>query len=77
MAITNGYPVFRIWTKGLKNRGGSRRRDWCPVAAKILGRVEELLWELADQLEPENGMLWKDLIAACIRHVTFASLRMT
>jgi len=47
------------------------------LAAKILGRVEELLWELADQLEPENGMLWKDLIAACIRHVTFASLRMT
>ncbi len=47
------------------------------MAAKILGRVEELLWELADQLEPENGMLWKDLIAACIRHVTFASLRMT
>jgi hypothetical protein len=46
-------------------------------AAKILGRVDELLWELADQLEPENGMLWKDLIAACIRHVTFASLRMT
>jgi hypothetical protein len=47
------------------------------LAAKILGRVEELLWELADQLEPEKGMLWKDLIAACIRHVTFASLRMT
>ena len=45
------------------------------LAAKILGRVEELLWELADQLEPENGMLWKDLIAACIRHVTFASLQ--
>jgi hypothetical protein len=36
------------------------------LAAKILGRVEELLWELADQLEPEDGMLWKDLIAACI-----------
>lgn len=36
------------------------------LAAKILGRVEELLWELADQLEPEKGMLWKDLIAACI-----------
>ena len=35
--------------------------------ALVLGRVEELLWELADQLEPENGMLWKDLIAACIR----------
>jgi hypothetical protein len=47
------------------------------LAAKILGRVEELLWELADRLEPEKGMLWKDLIAACIRHVTFASLRMT
>lgn len=28
------------------------------LAAKILGRVEELLWELADQLEPEDGMLW-------------------
>jgi hypothetical protein len=38
------------------------------LAAKILGRVEELLWELPDQLEPEDGMRWKDLIAACIRH---------
>jgi len=47
------------------------------LAAKILGLVEELLWELADQLEPQNGMPWKDLIAACIRHVTLASLRMT
>ena len=28
------------------------------LAATILGRVEELLWELADQLEPEDGMLW-------------------
>ena len=46
-------------------------------AAKILGRVEELLWERANQLEPDNGMRWKDLIAACIRHVTFASLRVT
>jgi hypothetical protein len=27
-------------------------------AAQILGHDEDLLWELADQLEPEDGMLW-------------------
>jgi hypothetical protein len=27
-------------------------------AAKILGRDEQLLWDLSDQLEPEDGMLW-------------------
>jgi hypothetical protein len=27
-------------------------------AAHILGRNEELLWDLADQLEPEDGKLW-------------------
>ena len=27
-------------------------------AAQILGRDEELLWDLSDQLEPEDGMLW-------------------
>jgi hypothetical protein len=27
-------------------------------AAEILGRDEELLWSLSDQLEPEDGMLW-------------------
>ena len=27
-------------------------------AAEILGRNEELLWELSDQLEPEEGVLW-------------------
>ena len=27
-------------------------------AAQILGRDEELLWDLADQLEVENGKLW-------------------
>jgi hypothetical protein len=27
-------------------------------AAQILGQDESLLWELADQLEPEDGMLW-------------------
>ena len=27
-------------------------------AAQILGRDEDLLWELADQLEPEDGVLW-------------------
>jgi hypothetical protein len=53
------------------------RVDTVRLAVRILGRGEELPWELADQLEPENGMLWKDLIAACIRQVTFASLRMT
>jgi hypothetical protein len=27
-------------------------------AAQILGRDEDLLWELSDQLEPEDGKLW-------------------
>jgi len=27
-------------------------------AAAILGENEELLWELADQMEPEDGCLW-------------------
>ena len=27
-------------------------------AAQILGRYEDLLWELSDQLEPEDGKLW-------------------
>ena len=27
-------------------------------AAQILGRDEDLLWELSDQPEPENGKLW-------------------
>ena len=29
-----------------------------PYAAQILGREEDLLWDLADQLEPEDGVLW-------------------
>ena len=27
-------------------------------AAQILGRDEDLLWELSDQLEPEDGKQW-------------------
>ena len=27
-------------------------------AAQILGRDESLLWDLSDQLNPEDGMLW-------------------
>jgi hypothetical protein len=27
-------------------------------AAQILGRDEDILWDLSDQLEPEDGMLW-------------------
>lgn len=27
-------------------------------AAQILGRDEDLLWHLSDQLEPEDGKLW-------------------
>jgi hypothetical protein len=27
-------------------------------AAEILGRSEDLLWDLSDQLEPEDGVLW-------------------
>jgi hypothetical protein len=27
-------------------------------AAQILGRDEQLLWDLSGQLEPEDGMLW-------------------
>ena len=26
--------------------------------AQILGRDEDLLWDLSDQLEPEDGVLW-------------------
>ena len=28
------------------------------MAAQILGRTEDLLWDLSDQLEPEDGKLW-------------------
>lgn len=27
-------------------------------AAEILGEDEELLWDLADEMEPEDGCLW-------------------
>ena len=27
-------------------------------AAEILGEAEELLWDLADEMEPEDGCLW-------------------
>lgn len=27
-------------------------------AAQILGRDEDVLWNLSDQLEPEDGALW-------------------
>jgi hypothetical protein len=27
-------------------------------AAEILGRNEELLWEISDQFEPEDGVIW-------------------
>lgn len=27
-------------------------------AAQLLGRDEDLLWSLSDQLEPEDGALW-------------------
>jgi hypothetical protein len=27
-------------------------------AAEILGEDEELLWDLVDQMEPEDGRLW-------------------
>jgi hypothetical protein len=27
-------------------------------AAQILGRDEELLWNLLEQFEPEDGLLW-------------------
>ena len=27
-------------------------------AAEILGRTEDLLWDLSDQLDPEDGKLW-------------------
>ena len=29
-----------------------------PRAAQILGCDEDMLWELSDQLEPEDGILW-------------------
>jgi hypothetical protein len=27
-------------------------------AAQILDRDEDMIWDLSDQLEPEDGMLW-------------------
>jgi hypothetical protein len=27
-------------------------------AARMLGRDEDLLWDLLDQIEPEDGLLW-------------------
>ena len=27
-------------------------------AAEILGEDEQLLWDLADEMDPENGCLW-------------------
>jgi hypothetical protein len=27
-------------------------------AAQILGREEDLLWDLMDNLEPEDGLIW-------------------
>ena len=27
-------------------------------AAEILGQTEDLLWDLSDQLDPEDGKLW-------------------
>lgn len=29
-------------------------------AAEILGRDEDLLWDISDQLDPEDGKLWID-----------------
>jgi hypothetical protein len=28
------------------------------LAARMLGRTEDLLWDLSDQLDPEDGKLW-------------------
>jgi hypothetical protein len=28
------------------------------MAAEILGQSEDLLWDISDQLDPEDGMLW-------------------
>lgn len=28
------------------------------MAAQLLGRTEQLLWDLSDQLTPEDGVLW-------------------
>jgi hypothetical protein len=28
------------------------------LAAKMLGETEDRLWDLADQMEPEDGVLW-------------------
>jgi len=73
--------VLRKVQGGLESfRPGRTIRDFDIVENDFYPQWYELLpwqlpWELADQLEPENGMLWKDLIAACIRHVTFASLQ--
>ena len=46
-------PRRRRFTGHLRKRTFTIRR-----AAQILGRDEELLWDLSDQLEPEDGKLW-------------------
>jgi hypothetical protein len=28
------------------------------LAAQLLGETEDRLWDLADQMEPEDGVLW-------------------
>jgi hypothetical protein len=28
------------------------------MVAQLLGRTEQLLWDLSDQLTPEDGVLW-------------------
>jgi hypothetical protein len=40
------------------DRGRHHTRPYDPRAAEILGRTEDLLWDLSDQLDPEDGKLW-------------------
>ena len=48
---------FNRWQR-LPDHGRHHRVYTIRMAAEILGRTEDLLWDLSDQLEPEDGMLW-------------------
>ena len=44
--------------KGSVSHGGDRLYRHDRRAAQILGRDEELLWNLLHNLEPEDGLIW-------------------
>jgi len=43
---------------GPLSHGRDLPRLYDPARTQILGRDEELLWDLLEQFEPEDGLLW-------------------